>query len=147
MSIDAISSGTNAYSTTGLQPSRFKQVRQDFNDLANALQSGDLTGAQQAFTALQKDSPMIAQTLNNGNDPFSSALGNLATALKSGDLTGAQQAFAALQQVAQSVRHGHGHHHLNAADLSNSSSTSATSGTDSDGDNDNSSGSVLNATA
>lgn len=144
MSIEAISSNNGAYAAAGLQPSQFKQIKQDFNDLATALQSGDLSGAQQAFTALQKDSPQLAQGLNNATDPLGKALGNLASALKSGDLAGAQKAFAALQQIAQGVRHGH-HHRADAADLSGS--TSGTVGTDSDGDNDNSSGSVLNATA
>lgn len=144
MSIEAISSSGGAYAATGLQPSQFKQIKQDFNDLATALQSGDLSGAQQAFASLQQDSPQLARGLNNATDPMGKALGNLASALKSGDLSGAQKAFAALQQVAQGVRHGH-HHRADAADLSGG--TSGATGTDSDGDNDNSSGSVLNATA
>ncbi|HVO89159.1 MAG TPA: hypothetical protein VMV45_11500, partial [Casimicrobiaceae bacterium] len=51
-------------------------ARQDFKTLAQALQSGDLSGAQQAFAALQQDAPWISKALSStgaATGPASSA--------------------------------------------------------------------------
>ena len=94
----------------------FKQRGQDFKALGNALQSGDLAGAQQAFAALQKDTQTIqsAQSQPSGqNSPGSQDFKTLESALNAGDLSGAQKAFATVQQDLQTARKshgGHGHH-------------------------------------
>lgn len=95
---------------------KWQQQRQDFNQLAQALQSGDLSAAQKAFSTLSANSPKAA-------DP-NSPLGKLGAALQTGDVKAAQQAFSALKSG--------GHHHHNAAADANSSNAAipqlATSG-------------------
>jgi len=60
MAVAGVCASTNSYQA--LQ-STFKQRQQDFQSLADALQAGNLQGAQQAFAALQQDrssSPHVA---------------------------------------------------------------------------------------
>jgi hypothetical protein len=78
----------------------WQQQRQVFQQLNQALQSGDLKSAQSAFSSLTANS-------SNTLDP-NSPLGKLGQALASGDLSGAQQDFA-------SMRAGGRHHHHDAA--------------------------------
>jgi hypothetical protein len=110
--------------------------RQQLLALAKAINSGNLTGAQQAFAQL-------SQTLggnsnggggsntntNNPNDPFSQALDAIGQALQSGDISGAQQALASLQQQAQSGRahHHHGGHRGGAGANGGTNASTATS--------------------
>ena len=95
------------------QASAFKQRRLDFEALAQALGSGDLSGAKSAFSALQQDVKNVGQAQSgqqtgaSGQDQFQTALQALGQALSSGDLAAAQNAFASLQQA-------HGHHHRHA---------------------------------
>ena len=113
MSISSITSASNLTYTSDL-PGNPGQVRADFQALGNALKSGDVSSAQDAFTKLQKDAPWIANALNGQNGQNTSSntasdnLASLASALQSGDLSGAQKAFTALQQAAP---HGHRHPH------------------------------------
>src|ERR1039457_4575293 len=107
MSVATISSANNSYQTNP-----YAQARQDFQNLGNALQSGNLTAAQQAFAQLQQPNPNSGQSQSTQNsNPASQAVQNLGSALQSGDLSGAQQAFAQLQQGMQATGKGHGHHH------------------------------------
>ncbi|MGO9136153.1 MAG: hypothetical protein ACLP9S_17860 [Syntrophales bacterium] len=133
MSINPISSNYNSYPTNGTQNS-FQQINQLFHQLGQALQSGDLSGAQNAFSSLQQLLPSSsanqAQTTQQTNQStFTTDLNALGQALQSGDLSKAQAAFAKLQQDMQSVQKGHHHHHKadnsqNSASSSNSSSSS-----------------------
>jgi len=114
MAISGIGSTLNAY-----QPhvqSNFKQRQQDFQNLASALQSGDLTGAQTAFTALQKlrQGPQTpsGQQGSNTTNPIRTDFTALGTALQSGDIAGAQSAFATLQKDFQSLQQGQGGQHV-----------------------------------
>jgi ribosomal protein S20 len=111
MSVSGISSGNNLY-PAALQ-SVNSQRRTDFQALGSALQSGDLTGAQAAFAALQRDLQGAGQTQAQSGvqSAAQSDYQNLASALQSGDLSSAQKAFAALQQDLQTVLHRHSHHH------------------------------------
>ncbi len=79
--------------------SYFQQRGSDLQQLGQALQSGDLAGAQQEFSAIQT----LGQSgpVANG-DPFISSQREqdfqaIGQALQSGDLAGAQQAFAQLE--------------------------------------------------
>jgi hypothetical protein len=101
-----------------------QQSKQDYSQLATALQSGDLSGAQSAFSTLQSlngqgQSSAVSSTGTSSN---SSASGNtisndfaaLGQALKSGSIANAQSAFAQLQtdmQAQQTSGHHHHHHH------------------------------------
>jgi thioredoxin-like negative regulator of GroEL len=81
--------------------------RAAFQQLAQALQSGDLAGAQQSFATLQQYAPKGA----TGTGPLGSDISGLGQALQSGDLAGAQKAFATLQQDVQKLGGVRGHHH------------------------------------
>lgn len=81
--------------------SYFQQRRTDMQQLSQDLQSGNLTAAQQDFSALQtlgQSGPLANGDVfkaSNREQDFS-AVGQ---ALQSGDLAGAQQAFAQLQST------------------------------------------------
>jgi DNA-binding FadR family transcriptional regulator len=99
------------------------QSQNEFQALGNALQSGDLSGAQTAFAALQQmfsTSSTGNQTQTSqqggGQNSFSSDFDALGQALQSGDLKGAQTDFAKLLQNIQTTYN------------SNGSSTSGSSG-------------------
>ena len=98
--------------------SAFKQRAQHFTTLGNALQSGDLSAAQQAFAALKKDTHTIQiaqqrQALPAAqNSRVTPNFSGVETALNSGDLSGAKKAFALVQQHIQAAhqsRNGQGH--------------------------------------
>ena len=124
MSVSPISSVDNPYQTyqTNLH-NNLGQVRQGFKNLASALQSGDLGGAQQAFTALQQLLPNSSagnQTQNgqqgSGQNTFATDFQALGQAIKSGNLSDVKAAFSKLQQDMQSVQgHHHRHHHKPSA--------------------------------
>jgi len=132
MTISAISSSSASFVAT------FQKDRQAFGQLANALQAGDLTAAQNAYNTLA--SSPIAQ----GNSPFAQALQQIGQDLQSGDLADAQKALASLQQQQQQGRAHHHHHHhgggaSGASETSGASNTSSSNGansTDNDGDGD-----------
>src|SRR5215470_1948756 len=106
MTISAISA------SSAFQTSNYQTDRQAFSQLTNALQSGNLNAAQNAYSTLA--SSPAAQ----GNGPFAQALQQIGQDLQSGDLGDAQQAMAALQQQQQA--HGHHHHHGGVSGASNS---------------------------
>jgi phosphatidate phosphatase APP1 len=91
----------------------WQQQRQNYNQLASALSSGNLDAAKQAYSAL------TANSSNNVN--ANSPLGQLGAALQSGDIGAAQSAFA-------SMRSGHHHHQQTqaAASQTTQSQTQAT---------------------
>jgi len=79
-----------------------KEFEQQFQQLGEALQSGDLSSAQKTFSAIQQNAPQRPQSAQGqgGNDPFAA----MANALQSGDLNAAKQAYTQIQQLG-------GHHH------------------------------------
>ena len=94
MPINSVSSGS-ALQASGAN--NWQQRRQDFQALSQALQSGNLGAAQQAFSSLSSSFPAGV-----ANDP-NSLLAKLGQALQSGNLSAAQSAFSAMC--------GHHHHH------------------------------------
>ena len=112
MSVSGISSATGISQTNGTQ-ARFKQVKNDFQQLGHALQAGDISAAQQAFAALQQLIPNLST--NNSQNPLVADMNTIGKALQSGDLTTAKSAFAKLQQDVQQVRKAHRHHHNKTA--------------------------------
>jgi thioredoxin-like negative regulator of GroEL len=96
-----------------------------FQQLTQAINSGDLTVAQQTYQA-------ITQQLNQGGQsasstsPLASDMSAIGQALNSGNITGAQQALATLQSDAQKLG-GHHHHHHKTQAASTTSTTAATS--------------------
>lgn len=117
MPISSVGS-SSMYQASGA--SNWQQRRQDFNTLAQDLQSGNLSGAQQAYAALTQNAP-------GGSVDPNSPLGKLGQALQAGDITGAQKAFATLKAAR------HGHHHHAASPQAGSSSTVTTPSPSSNG--------------
>jgi hypothetical protein len=117
-------SGVSSSTVTNYQNSPFAEFRQTFMQMAKAIKSGDLSGAQQAYATLSQ--LQSGAPANDGNSPFSQALGQIGEALKNGDLTGAQQALDALGQQAHGAHHHHRHHH--AADDDGSTTPAAADG-------------------
>jgi hypothetical protein len=128
MSVSAVDAAQSSYWNT-IQ-SKYNQPAQDFQSLAGAIQSGNLSTAQTALTAFQQDiqnNPQgpLATALSDSNSQISKDLQSLQTALQSNDVSGAQTAFAAVKQDLKALHH---HHHHKAADNADGtqSTTSAT---------------------
>lgn len=80
-------------------------MRQALGQLTSAIQSGNLSAAQSAYSTL-------AQTAgSNPNDPFAQALAQIGDDLQLGNITQAQQDLATLQQQMKGAHRHHGHHH------------------------------------
>lgn len=157
MTISSIGSTTNAYQAS--TQNAFSQAFNDFKNIGSAIQSGDLTSAQNALTAFQSDLQS-----NSGQNPLSqlfsnnTQLGNdltaLQTALKSNDATGAQTAFKSLVQDMQGAMktqasrgHHHHHHHVDNDSQSANSTTNSSSSTSDSTTGSTSTGSALNVQA
>jgi hypothetical protein len=79
----------------------YQQRQSDLQQLGQALQSGDLSGAQTAFNALQTlgQSGPFANADSFHNSQREQDFAAIGQALQSGDIAGAQQAFASLEQT------------------------------------------------
>lgn len=75
-------------------PASFSAARNNFQQLSQALQSGDLAGAQQAYANLTSNKAGTQSSQSQIAEDFS----NLGQSLQAGDLSGAQNTFATLQQ-------------------------------------------------
>lgn len=115
--------------------------RQTFNQLVSALNSQDLSTAQQAFSALSQLQSTGQGPSANSNSPLAKALSQVGQALQNGDLAGAQQALSTLQQ-AHGHHHGHHGHHGG-----NGSSTSSQIGQGSSSDVNGSLSNAVDVTA
>lgn len=113
--------GTNPSLYQGTQQTIAARRDNNFRQLGQALQSGNLGAAQQAFAS-------FLQTFGSTQGTSTSPLGALTQALQSGNLGAAQQAFATLQGPQQQTPSG--------------STAPHTAGSDGDGD-----GSSMHVTA
>jgi hypothetical protein len=114
-------------SISGSSQNPYLQIKSDFQTLSQALKSGDLDAAQQAYSAIQQDQQSSQHPINSQLSADFTALGN---ALQSGDLAGAQQAFSSLQSNAQALRQsrgGKGHHDHASSGGDQDDSSSSTS--------------------
>ena len=93
--------------------STIKQGKQDFEQLLESIQKGDLAEAQQALSGLQQiqaaapgnpPTSVTGSAENTAAGPLGADFATLGSALKSGSLSGAQDAFAKLEQDFQSLR-------------------------------------------
>ena len=91
--ISGIGSSGNLQQVSG--SNRFAKVKQDFEALGSALDSGNLTDAKKAFAQLQKDAP----SQGGGKNPLSDTIDSLGKALDSGDLKGAQDAYGKIKEA------------------------------------------------
>jgi DNA-binding FadR family transcriptional regulator len=106
--------------------------RKDLKALTDALQSGDMAAAQKAFAQLLKDSPRLAQAVNEtpteSSNPRAADFQALAKALNSGDLSSAQQAMTQLLQNASRTGRHHAHGMTGASGLLNTDDTASSDG-------------------
>jgi hypothetical protein len=153
MSISSISPAFSLAGATATS-SPAQQRRSDFRQLAQDLQSGNLSGAQSTYQQLtQNAGPQPA----DNNSPAAQAFQALGQQLQSGNLQGAQQAFANFQQAVSSNpssapqpptegthRGHHGHHH---EDQDTTTSTTPPATTTATGTTTPVSGGTINLTA
>jgi outer membrane protein assembly factor BamD (BamD/ComL family) len=96
---------------------RMQQFGQEFQQLGQDLQSGNLSAAQQDFATLQQLSPQSSSTSSStqSNNPITQAFNQLSQDLKAGNLSAAQQDYTKIQQDFQNQgaegHHAHHHHH------------------------------------
>jgi len=114
MTISAISSASsNPYYSDQ------NSARQAFGQLVSALQSGNLSAAQSAYSSFTQS----AGNQLDPNSPFAEAINQIGQDLQSGNLGAAQQTLNSLQQ-SSGAHHAHGHHHHHGAAPTQDSSTS-----------------------
>jgi|SRR5579862_581211 hypothetical protein len=106
MSISAISS-TNPLLQAGNLQNLNQQQNTEFQQLAQALQSGNLSGAQQVLSTL------TGTTAASGlqSVQLTQELNQLGSALQSGNLSSARQAYSTIQQNFQGTHSLTAHHH------------------------------------
>ena len=110
MTVSTIFPGSELNQVNHLQNAN-QQRRTEFQQLTQALQSGNLSNAQQAFGALSKSTASSGiQSMQLTQD-----LNTLGLALQSGDLSGARDAYSSVQQGLRNsnlmVAHHHRPHH------------------------------------
>ncbi|HXW90292.1 MAG TPA: hypothetical protein VEK33_07075 [Terriglobales bacterium] len=116
-SVSSTPASSSSVSSTQSPANTRQEIQQDFEQLGQALQSGNLTAAQQDFATLEQLLPQNNSTSANANSPLSQAFSQLSQDLQSGNLTAAQQAYATIQQDFQGqAAHWQGHHHHHHAD-------------------------------
>ena len=104
-------------STSSISSSMFSQLQQfqqEFQQLGQDLNSGNLAGAQSDFAALQKDLPQASSSASSAqtSNPIAQAFNQLSQDLQAGNLSAAQQDYTNLEQDFQSqASHTHHHHH------------------------------------
>lgn len=109
--------------------SKFQQLKTEFQQLGQDLQSGNLTQAQKDYATLSQNLPGLSQAQNSAN-PFVQAFNQLGQDLQSGNLQAAQSDYTNVQQDAQqntAQAHGHHHHHHRAEESQQSGSNPQTS--------------------
>jgi soluble cytochrome b562 len=130
MTISGVSSCSSNDPAMQQMDSRFSKIRQAFDNLGNALQSGNLSDAQSAFGALSQLRADGSQGTSgaqgaNSNNPVANDMAAVGQALQSGDLAAARSAFAKVQQDARSAHHGHHHHRRREESIGNATAIEA----------------------
>ncbi len=115
MSISALSSTLISDLAPQHWQNPFQEIKQDFQQLASALQSGNLSGAQSAYSNIQQllqgnqgSSTSNTSSTSTGSNTLQNDFLALGQALQSGDLSTAQSAFAQLQSDFQASRQSSG---------------------------------------
>lgn len=105
MSVAAISS--SSFLPSNSSPTH-NNVRfgEDIRQLGQDLQSGNLSAAQQDFSALQQDGTSGSASPSHSNNPVAQAFNQLSVDLQSGNLAGAQQSYSNIEQEVPGSSHG-----------------------------------------
>ena len=129
MSVSAVSGSNWAnYENQSVQ-NNIQQFQQEFQQLGQDLQSGNLSAAETDFTTLQSLRPQSSSsssTSSTSTSPIAQEFQQLSQALQSGNVTAAQQDYSQLQQdfQSQSAQGQHHHHHHGGGSGSGSSEMS-----------------------
>jgi outer membrane protein assembly factor BamD (BamD/ComL family) len=121
MSVSGISSNLFGFNNPTVQ-SKAQQIQQEFHQLGEDLQSGNLAAAQSDFATLQQLVPQDSSTSTaQSSNPLAQAFQQLGQDLQAGNLSAAQQDYSNIQQDIQSQAgqvqgHRHHHHHGGGAD-------------------------------
>jgi predicted helicase len=118
MSVTGISSNVSNYlnETSNLKKRpmpNMQEFKQDFRQLGQDLQAGNLSAAQADFATLQQIGPPgLSNPSLQSTNPLAQAFAQLSQDLQSGDLSAAQQDYAKIQQgvqqqAAQAEKHPH----------------------------------------
>jgi hypothetical protein len=116
MSVAGISS-SNLFNINDSRRSVESEMQQEFAQLGQDLQSGNLSAAQSDFATLSQMGPQSTSSSSTSTatntSPIAQAFAQLSKDLQSGNLSAAQQDFATIQQDMQSnaVQSGGHHHH------------------------------------
>jgi hypothetical protein len=78
--------------------------QQSLAALVSSLNSGDLSGAQQAYALLSQLQNSGQVQFPNPNGPFTQAMSQIGQALQDGDLAGAQQALSLVERARRGIR-------------------------------------------
>lgn len=118
MSLSGISSSNlfSYESQNNQNQNKLQQFQQEFEQLGEDLQSGNLSAAQTDFATLQQMAPQetssASSTSSTSSNPLQQAFQQLGQDLQSGNVSAAQQDYSNIQQDFQSIaQHAHGHHH------------------------------------
>jgi hypothetical protein len=113
MSIAGILSSTLFNSSSQAVTSPQQQFQKEFQQLGQALQSGNLSAAQSDFATLQQNLTSTNATSSpSAANSLTQAFSQLGKDLQSGNLSAAQQAFSTVRQDAQTQgTQSHHHHH------------------------------------
>lgn len=115
MSVAGISSSNFFGLTNSALQSKIQKSKQEFQQLGQDLQSGNLSAAQTDIAALRQLNPQAQSTTSaQGTSPIAQEVAQLSKDLQSGNLSAAQQDFTIIQQDVQnqaSGTHSHHHHH------------------------------------
>src|SRR5271169_1262257 len=99
-----LSSGLFNYAAQSVN-NNVQKFRQEFQQLGQDLQSGNLSAAQSDFATLQQLAPQnssSASASSSSSSPLAQAFNQLSQDLQAGNISGAQQDFATIQQDFQS---------------------------------------------
>jgi hypothetical protein len=128
MAVSAISSANPMSQASNLQ-NLSQQQKTEFQQLAQALQSGNLSSAQQVLGTL------TGSTATSGlqSVQLTQDLNKLGSVLQSGNLSSARQAYSTIQQNLQSTHSLGAHHHRPHQDTGSQFLTSGFPGSSSPG--------------
>lgn len=98
-------------------PAQPQQFQQEFEQLGQDLQSGNLSAAQTDFATLQQSAPSSA---SQSGSPIAQEFSQLSQDLQSGNVTAAQQAYSSIQQDMKTQgTQIHHHHHGGGIEATN----------------------------
>src|SRR5258708_25302671 len=112
MSVSGISSSNFFDLTNTALQNKIQKSRQEFQQLGQDLQSGNLSTAQADFATLQQLNPQAQSTSAALGSPVAQEFAQVSQDLQSGNTSAAQQDYAKIQQGIQNQSTGtHPHHH------------------------------------